>query len=86
MKRNKNDKRGNGFWWLVVIMCTDFGGIHLVDMRPYGCFILFELEHPVRRPNLETVPYLEILKYHKFGDRAIFRNIEIPLFMLTLDF
>ena len=39
MKRNKNDKRGNGFWWLVVIMCTDFRGIHLVAMRPYGCFI-----------------------------------------------
>ena len=39
MKRNKNDKKGNGFWWLVVIMCTDFGNIHLVDMRPYGCFI-----------------------------------------------
>ena len=39
MKRNKNDKRGNGVWWLVVIMCTDFGGIHLVDMWLYGCFI-----------------------------------------------
>ena len=41
MKRNENDKRGNGFWWLVVIMCTDFRGIHLVDMWPYGCFIFF---------------------------------------------
>ena len=39
MKRNKNDKKGNGFWWLVVIMCTNFGNIHSVDMRPYGCFI-----------------------------------------------
>ena len=42
MKRHKNDKRGNGFWWLVVIMCADFGGIHLVDIQQYGCFILIE--------------------------------------------
>ena len=46
-KGNKQDKRGNRFWWLViiknceVIMCTDGGeGFHSVDMRPYSCFIV----------------------------------------------
>ena len=41
MKRNKNDKRRNGFWWLVVIMCTDFGDIHSVDTQPHGCFMRY---------------------------------------------
>ena len=41
MKRNQKDKRGNGFWWLAVIMCTDFGGIRSVDVWPYGCLIFY---------------------------------------------
>ena len=56
MKRNKNDKQGNGFWWLVLIMCTYFGGIHLVDMWPYGCFIfLIGIYHLLKKLNLKVI-------------------------------
>ena len=38
----RKQKRQKMKWlcWLVVIMCTDFEGIHSVDMQLYGYFIL----------------------------------------------